>query len=126
MAKIVKKRFDIQITDAGKTFSKTFDIDKDITLIHGLMFTSNRDDLAYYRGTQKVEINGEEIFPDNYETKLLMSGLNVSPNDRYYKLGGIIPGNGKVKVDFTDNTEDRIGFSAYRISLYLDCEISGQ
>jgi hypothetical protein len=126
MIKNVKKRFDIQITEAGKTFSKTFDIDKDITLINGLMFSSNRDDLAYYRGTQKVEINGEEIFPDNYETKLLMSGLNVSPNERYYKLGGIIPGNGKVKIDYTDNTEDRLGFSTYRISLYLDCEISSQ
>ena len=124
MAKRIKKRFDINVTQANTTVSKTFELDKNITAIYGLLFTSDRDDLMYYRGSQKVEINREEIFPENYESKLLMSGLNVSPNERYYKVNGMSPGNGNVKVDFKDTNDDRLPFAAYRISIYLDCEIS--
>jgi len=124
MGKRVKKRFDINVTQANNTVSKDFELDKNITAIHGLLFTSDRDDLMYYRGSQKVEINREEIFPENYESKLLMSGLNVSPNERYYKINGMPPGNGKIKVDFKDTNDDRLPFAAYRVSIYLDCEIS--
>lgn len=124
MGKRVKKRFDINVTQANNTVSKDFELDKNITAIHGLLFTSDRDDLMYYRGSQKVEINREEIFPENYESKLLMSGLNVSPNERYYKINGMPPGNGKIKVDFKDTNDDRLPFAEYRVSIYLDCEIS--
>ncbi len=126
MPKRIKKRFDIEITEDNTVHSKTFELDKNITLVHGILFTSDRDDLLYYRGSNKIEINRQEIFPEGYETKLLMTGLNVSPNDRFYNLGGIPPGNGKLKVDFKDNTEERLGFSYYRVSIYLDCEISDE
>jgi len=124
MSKRIKKRFDIDITGHDAVFSKTFELDKNITAIHGLLFTSDRDDLLYYRGSQKVEINREEIFPDDYESKLLMSGINVSPNERYYHLPGIQPGNRKVKVDYKDTNYSAAAFTNYRISLYLDCEIT--
>lgn len=118
----IKKRFDIPVIAAGGSYSQTFELDKTITKINGLLFTSDRDDLLYYRGSQRVEINKEEIFPQEYESKLLMSGINVSPNDRYYNLGGIPPGNGHVKIDYTDTNYDAAPFTAYRVTLYLDCE----
>lgn len=124
MGKRIKKRFDIDVTESSGVHSKTFELDKNITAIHGILFTSDRDDLLYYRGTNKVEINRQEIFPEGYETKLLMTGLNVSPNDRFYVLEGVAPGNGKLKVDYKDNNEERLGFSIYRVSVYLDCEIN--
>jgi hypothetical protein len=123
MSKRIKKRFDISVTQGDAVHSKTFELDKNITLVHGILFTSDRDDLLYYRGSNKVEINGQEIFPEEYESKLLMTGLNVSPNERFYNLGGMQPGNGKVKIEFRDNPEERLGFSNYRVSIYLDCEI---
>ncbi len=112
----------MQVTAAGGRYSQTFELDKTITKIKGLLFTSDRDDLLYYRGSQRVEINKEEIFPQEYESKLLMSGINVSPNDRYYDLGGIAPGNGHVKVDYIDTNYDAAPFTSYRVTLYLDCE----
>lgn len=124
MGKRIKKRFDINVTDANTVHSKTFDLDKNIIALHGLLFTSDRDDLLYYRGTGKIEINRQEIFPEGYETKLVMTGLNVSPNDRYYNLGGMEPGNGKLKVDYKDTDTTVIVFAAYRVSIYLDCEIN--
>lgn len=123
MAKRIKKRFDIDVTGADAIHSKTFELDKNVEKVHGILFTSNRDDLTYYRGSAKVEINSDEIFPEDYESKLLMSGLNVSPNDRYYNLGGVPPGNFKMKVDYKDTTDARLAFAAYRISVYLDLEI---
>ena len=124
MPKRIKKRFDINVTESNTVHSKTFELDKNITAVHGILFTSDRDDLLYYRGSNKIEINREEVFPENYESKLIMSGLNVSPNDRYYHLGGMAPGNGKIKVDFKDTNDNRLPFAPYRVSLYLDCEIS--
>jgi hypothetical protein len=120
------KRFDLPVTASGGTYSQTFELDKSITKINGLLFTSDRDDLLYYRGSQRVEINKEEIFPEEYESKLLMSGINVSPNERYYNLGGIPPGNGKIKIDYVDTDSVVATFAAYRVTLYLDCETSDQ
>ncbi|HEX9510600.1 MAG TPA: hypothetical protein VF939_08955 [Puia sp.] len=122
MSKRIKKRFDIAVTAANGTFSQTFDLDKTIIGVYGILFTSDREDLLYYRGSQRIEINRDEVFPESYETRLLMSGINVSPNDRYYNLGGIPPGNGKVKVDYKDMDTSLAAFAAYRVSLYLDCE----
>lgn len=123
MPKRIKKRYDIDVSAANAIHTKTFELDKTVTAIHGMLFASDRDDLMYYRGSAKVEINSDEIFPEGYETKLLMSGLNVSPNDRYYNLGGVLPGNFKVKVEYKDTADARLQFVAYRVSLYLDVEI---
>lgn len=123
MVKRIKKRFDIDISAANAVHSKTFELDKNITTVHGLVITSDRDDLLYHRGAQKIELNRQEVFPENYESKLLMSGINVSPNDRYYNLGGLLPGNGKLTVAFKDSNYLDWTFVAYRVSIYLDCEM---
>lgn len=123
MPKRIKKRYDIDVTAANALHSKTFELDKNVTKVHGMLFASDRDDLMYYRGSAKVEINSDEIFPEGYETKLLMSGLNVSPNDRFYNLGGVPPGNFKLKVEYKDTADARLQFVQHRVSIYLDVEI---
>ena len=123
MSKRIKKRYDIEVTTANTLHSKTFELDKTVEKVHGILFASDRDDLMYYRGSNKVEINSDEIFPEAYESKLLMSGLNVSPNDRFYNLGGAPPGNFKVKVEYKDTPDARLQFVPYRVSIYLDVEI---
>lgn len=124
MIKIVKKRFDLQVEEANSTVSQTFELDKNIVSIKGVLLTSSNDELLYYRGSQKIEINKEEIFPENYESKLLMSGINVSPCKRFYNLGSFPPGNGSVKIDYKDTDDARTSFQPYRVSLYLDCEMT--
>ena len=122
MLKPVKKRFDLQVTAANQSFVKEFELDKIIKNVKGILVTSDKDDLLYYRGSQRIEINKEEYFPDQYETKLLMSGINVPPNLRYYNLGNINPGNGNIKITFQDADDGRTVFTSYRVSLYVDCE----
>jgi hypothetical protein len=124
MGSIIKKRFDLQVTDANKVVSATFELDKNIVYVRGILLTSNKDDLMYYRGSQKIEINKQEIFPEDYESKLLMCGINVSPNVRYYDTGHTAVGNGQVKLEFKDTTDTRTPFEAYRVSIYLNCELN--
>ncbi len=126
MIKPVKKRFDLNVTQSGQTVSKTFELDKNIVSVRGLLLASDMDDLLYYRGSQRIEINKDEIFPENYESKLLMSGINVAPGKRYYDLGGINPGNGLVKVEYKDSDSPLAAFRAYRVSLYLTCEMNDE
>lgn len=123
MPKRIKKRYDIEVGSANAIHSKTFELDKNVTAVHGILFASDRDDLMYYRGSAKVELNSDELFPEGYETKLLMTGLNVSPNDRFYVLGGALPGNFKLKVEYKDTADARLQFAPYRVSVYLDVEI---
>jgi len=122
MTKTIKKRFDIPVTEPDKIFSKTFDLDKNITTVKGMLLTSDKDDLLYYRGSLRLEINKEEIFPENYECKLLMTGINVSPNGRYYDMGGKAAGNHAIKVEYKDSTDSRVNFVPYRVSVYVECE----
>lgn len=118
---IIKKRFDILVTEALQTVSQTFELDKNITHVKGILITSDKEDLIYYRGSQRIEINKGEIVPENYESKLLMSGINLSPNHRYYEIGDMPAGNGHVRITFTDREDNRIPFELYRVSLYLNC-----
>ena len=119
--KTIRKRFDLQITAANSQVQITAEMEKSIIAYKGLLFTSNMDDMLYFRGSARIEINKEEIYPDGYESKLLMSGINVSPNHRYVDLKEMKVGNGQVKVEFQDTDDGRTVFQAYRVSLYLEC-----
>jgi len=121
--KTVIKRFVFDVTVSDSAVSKTFDLDKNIEIVKGILMTSNKDNLLYYRGSQKIEINKEEVFPDGYASKLLMSGINVQPNLRFYDIGKFPAGNKSVKVEYKDLDDGETAFNPYRIELYLICEI---
>lgn len=123
MRTATRKRFDLQVTEANKTYTKNFELEKNIVAINGILVTSDKDEQLYFRGTQKIEVSKREVFPENYESKLLMSGVNVPPSSRYYDVKGMSPGNGTVGLIYTDADDGRTGFDAYRVSLYLDCEM---
>lgn len=118
---IVNKRFDIQITSDQQVVTQTFELDKNITHVKGILLTSDKDDLMYYRGSQRIEINKAEVVPENYESKLLMSGINLSPNLRWYEIGNLPAGNGLVTILYKDRTDNRTSFETYRVSLYMSC-----
>lgn len=119
----IRKRFDIQILLPATTVSGKFELDKTVKTISGLVITSDREDLLFFRGEQKIEINGKEYFPEDYESKLLMVSLNVPPNKRYYDLKNTEPGNGIINFSYTDRNHLQAPFFPYRVSLYVQCEV---
>jgi hypothetical protein len=115
---IIKERFDLPITAENQTFKQEFELDKNANYLVGIALTSSRDDLMFYRGTQKILLNDMELFPEGFESKLLLSGLNVAPDNRMITVGQIKTGNGKLEISYTDKQHELIKFSPYRISIY--------
>ncbi len=120
MGNIQRRRYDLDtFTGGGTTVKADFELDKHVTRVKGILLTSDRDDQLYHRATVQVLINGEEVIPDEYHAKLLMSGLGVAPKDRYLPLD-LEPGNGIVKVVVADNENPALAFSSYTVSVYLE------
>lgn len=113
-------RIKLQVPLANQSVSKIIELDKSIVRIKGVCMTSSKDDLMYCRGSQKIEINNKEYYPEDTESKLLMFGINNSK--RFDRIDDGNPGNGSVKITYKDEDDGRTVFSHYGVSLYLDCE----
>jgi hypothetical protein len=121
MIKRIPKKFKFPITAANTTVSLVFELEKTIVSLRGLKVSGNYEEQVYYRGTQRIEINGDEIIPDDYDSKELMSTANTPVNERHYDLGGMKPGNGLIKIDYVDADDGRTVFTPYVVVLLLDC-----
>jgi len=121
-SKIIKEWVDVQITEAGQKVEESFEVDKHAAAIIGIAITSTNDDALYYRGSQRITMNEIEIYPEGYESKMLMQGINVPVNERIIGLGEeIAPGNRKVKIEYKDTNPtggDEI-LRPYRVRLYV-------
>lgn len=115
---IIKERFDLQITSADQNFKAEFTLDKSAQYLLGISVTSDRDDLLFYRGSNRIYLNEKELFPDGFESKLLMAGLNVAPDHRMITLGELPTGNGILDVNFKDTSDSISSFVPYRVTYY--------
>lgn len=116
---IIKERFDIKITDANQVFKGEFELDKNANIVTGIILTSDKDDLLFYRGSQKIQINDQELFPEDFESRLLMAGLNVAPDQRAISIGNIDSGNGRVEMWYKDTDHATTRFTPYRVTIYI-------
>lgn len=116
---IIKERFDLKVTQADQTFKEEFELDKNARIVRGILLTSDHDELLFFRGSQKMQLNDQELFPEGFESRLLMAGLNVSPDERAIDVGNIESGNGRLEVWFTDTHHPNSRFTPYRVSIYV-------
>jgi hypothetical protein len=125
IAKYIKKPYSFLVDQADTSYPKRFELDKNVKLVKGIIVTSNKDHLLYYRGSQKIEINGLEIFPEDYESKLLMSGIGVAPDEKFADIGDeVLSGNGEIKVLYKDTENSSAAFEPYKVNIYLICELA--
>lgn len=123
--KFAKKRFSFLVNQPDQSYPKKFELDKTVRVVRGILITSNKPNLLFYRGSQKIEISGEEIFPEEYESKLLMTGINVPPDQKFADLGdNVLSGNGEVKVLYKDKNNTSALFEPYEVSVYMICELA--
>jgi hypothetical protein len=115
---IIKERFDISVTASDETFKGEFELDKNANFLIGLLLTSDRDESLFYRGSQKIQLNDIELFPEGFESKLLMSGLNVEPDRRMITLGELPTGNGRLDIVYRDIDHAYANFVPYRVTVY--------
>jgi hypothetical protein len=121
---VVDKVYSFLVDAAATPITKKFDLDKNVKLVHGILLSSDQPNMLFYRGSQRLEINGEELFPEDYESKLLMSGIAVPPNAKFRKLGnGVVSGNGEVKLQYKDTENPNAPFTSYKVIVVLQCEM---
>lgn len=124
-ARLIDKVFSFLVEADGARVSKKFDLDKNIKLVRGILLSSDKPNFLFYRGSQRIEISGDEIFPEDFESKILMSGLAVPPDQKYRSLGdGVVSGNGEFKIQYKDTNNPNAPFSdPYKVIIILQCEM---
>jgi hypothetical protein len=122
--RLVDKIYTFLVEEAGQPVNKKFDLDKNVKVVHGIMISSDRPNLLFYRGSQRIELSGDELFPEDYESKMFMSGMSVAPDDKYKTLGnGVVAGNGELKIQYKDSENANAAFAAYKVIITLLCEM---
>lgn len=84
--KLKFQKIELEITAAALEISKEANTDRlyeRITGIHVMTSDSIGISNSYFN---KFEVNGEEILCSGFEAKLLSTGQEVSPNEKFYKL----------------------------------------
>ncbi len=122
MSKFFSRDYDVQITAAGQTFRKTFELDKSVIAITHYTILSNREDLAYYRGSFRLEINKDEIAPDGYSVKKVMCWASVPADQRLRSIGRRETGNGLINFEYTDKNDGLTVFQPYIVTLSVEGE----
>lgn len=123
---ILKERFDILIDIPDKVVKGEWELDRNANILFGVAVTSDQEEQIYYRGSQKIQINDHELFPEDFESKLLMTGLSVSPNNRMVKLGNVKTGNNRVEVWFKDQNHPKVKFTPYRVTFYFFSKVDNR
>ena len=74
----------LSITGAGN-FPISAETDKAYKRVTGLQYSGTDSAALKDAVLTKFEIDSNEIFADGFEVKLIQSGQDVSPNDRFYE-----------------------------------------
>jgi hypothetical protein len=120
--RLVDKVYSFTVESECQTINKKFDLDKNVKLVNAILLSSDQPISLFYRGSQRIEISGDEIFPEDYESKLLMSGISVPPDQKYRTLGnGVVAGNGEIKIQYKDSWNPYAGFNTYKVIIVVQC-----
>ena len=120
----VDKIYTFLVNADGEPVSKKFNLDKNVKVVRGIMMSSDRPNLLFYRGSQRIEISGEELFPEDFESKMFMSGMAVAPDNKYKTLGnGVVAGNGEFKIQYKDTVNPNAPFAPYKVIVSLLLEM---
>jgi hypothetical protein len=122
--RLIDKTYSFLVEAEGQPVSKKFDLDKNVKIVRGIALSSDRPDLLFYRGSQRIELSGDELFPENFESKMFMSGMSVAPDNKYKSLGNdVVAGNGELKILYKDSENPAALFAPYKVIIVLLCEM---
>jgi hypothetical protein len=84
MSEIKYQLIKIKVEESGSTIKFTADTDKKFKSIKGVFASLPGVGSALYGTTLDLRIADNEIFPEEFEIKMLSCGQNVAPDDRFY------------------------------------------
>lgn len=106
------------ITGAG-TFPINAEADKAYKRITGIQYSSGDTNSLKDAVFTKFEIDNNEIFPDGFEVKMIQTGQEVPPNDRFYPLNE--RGEGSTIVGVFKDVGNAVAYP-YNVYIYLRLE----
>lgn len=117
----IRKVFTFSVTEANKFYSPlNWELNKKTIAVKAIQLSSDYPDKLYYRGAQRIEIGGDEIFPEGFDSKFLISSVSVGPQERFFPLGDVLPGDLSVKLRYEDKDHQRAPFeSGYQVKVIL-------
>lgn len=121
--RFVYKRLPIKVSEYRRPITNpSFVLEKNLKAIHGIYVTCDQE-AKVFDATARVEINGEELFPQDFEVQNLFAYASVPVNDRIFDLGAFPAGNGVVKVTVYDGSAPSGPIAQpYTLSFYFKCE----
>lgn len=119
--KETRKVFSFPVKEAGKLYNPVkWELSKNTVRVKGIQLTSDFPNKLYYRGTQRIEIGGDELFPEGFDAKVLLSSISVAPRERFFDLGEVLPGDLSVKIRYQDQDHERAAFgNGYSVMVVL-------
>ncbi len=102
MQEIKYQLIKIPVSAANETVKFSADTDKMYRQITGL-YISLPEDKAVPGSTIEVKVADMEIFPEDFEIKMVTTGMNISPNDRFYDKIKEEAGGNRIDGKFSDS-----------------------
>ena len=111
----------VNVTEEGGTFNINVNTDKMYKKITGILASFPFYVSFLLKSTLSLSINDKEIFPDDFEIKLITFGPGVPTNELFYLIDEEANGS-TIKGKFKDGT-DALGFPyPYTLNIYLRLE----
>ncbi len=86
--------------------------------IVGIAVTTDDED-AFLASTISINIKGQEIFPTNFEARMLHTGQEVAPNKKYFIFNAPIDvSRDEIRIVYTDGDNFT---TAYNVTVILMC-----
>ena len=111
--------FTLSVTQEGEKVTDEFELfyTGEKAELWGLALSSDQEQMPFYRGTIEIRLNSNEVIPEHYDARLLQSGINVSPGERF-QFTKLPVGNGTLDVRYQDVKTAFQRFSPYTLKLY--------
>ena len=112
--------FSFKVEEAGKLTTKDWELPKRTVRIKGIQLSSSYYEKLFLRGSQKIEIGGEEIVGEGFVSRALLSNGGVSPFQRFFPFKEVQPGDLSFKFRFQDTDHPRAPFeNGYDVNILL-------
>jgi len=110
----------IVVPNANASVTVNANTNKLYSRVTGLLITMPFDVTPKDKSLCSIEINESEIFPEEFEIKLIVSDLSIPVNERMYKIEEQAEGS-TVKIKYKDGGMQGVVYP-YQANLYLQLE----
>lgn len=121
--KVVVRVKEIKVTNDNQSYTAKLELDNDVEEVLGLAISSDQPSLPYWRGSfDRFQISGTEALEEKegFEAKMVMSGNNVAPDNRYYSFNPpMSAGDRSLSVRYNDKNNSNAAFTPYSVYLYF-------